>query len=535
MRTRRVLLVAALVLLSGCATKPQPSPEETRLVELLRQGRVEEAGRDTFRIARAIAIHVEELTDPREVLAAADWMWKGYPFSIADLEIDVELLERVAVKEAEARAAVETRRAECGKATRMDEFQASIEPHGSDGGRCARVAYIILRKRALAVQDDDFGEIDKLKRILDFMVESFGTDPFVLLAGLRVEQATRRAGASRYDAFALRSLHKGRWNRLLRGHLAWLRATCFKWESDWNEFGEAAEVLAEGGPELKELAGALRQFYREFWECKREKDGRAALDLAVAKVEAVAPGSPFPRAARLGRVEAWLYLGRMKEALAEFRKHPADHEEAPRILRWIAMKLEWKEDRAGAKALLRELISSYGVHPTSAAARVDLANILTEEKREEEAISLLEAVFKMRPSGSDLDDDSLDYARSEASRNLASLLEKRGDWNRSLLLWRDWVPATFCGTCARQMDDQRHYHLGLALEHLQQEKEALEEYWLAAPVIEEAAKSCRDLHARRGTLAVLQRQVEETSRKAKEHDAELQQYAGLRWLVEHLK
>ena len=524
------------LVLAGCSAPNMLSAEEGRLVDLLRQGRVDEATQNTARIARAIAFHVEELSDPKEILTAANRLWKGYPFSIADLAVDVDLLERVAEKEAESRASIEPRTSACTMRMGIEDF-GEIQRHPPDGGRCARRAYRILRERVYSLRNPDFRDVDKLKIFLDFMIQSFGPDVFVLLAGLRIEQTARLAGATRRDAYALRDLQRTRWDRLVYGHLAWLRAHLFKWETDWHEFEDAADKLEKSSPELDRLARAFHRFCAAFQDCRSEKDARPALDQAVAEIEAAAPGTPFARAARLGRMEAWANLKRHKEALAEFRKRSgADVEEAPRILLWIAMMFQSQEDAASAKALLQEVLSTYGTHASSLLARVRLAEILLKENAEDGAIRQLEDVFQMPIEDPvELDDESPDYARSDAARMLAILFEKRGDWNRSLLLWRDWVPATFCGTCDRQMEDQRHYHLGLALDNLQRPKESVDEYWLAAPAHEEAAKACRALHVRLGSLADLQRKVEESVRKAKEHDPELQGYAGLRWLEENLK
>ena len=206
------------------------------------------------------------------------------------------------------------------------------------------------------------------------------------------------------------------------------------------------------------------------------------------------------------------------------------------MLLWIAMSLQNNEDVAAAKVLLQEILSNYGSHATSLLSRLRLAEILVGENAEAAAILHLEDVFQMPIEDPvEVDDETPDYARSEAARLLATLFEKRGDWNRSLVLWRDWVPATFCGTCAKEMEDERHYHLGLALEKLQRPKEAIEEYWLAAPTYEEAAKACRALHGRLGSLPVLRRKVEEAARKTREYDPELQGYVGLKWLEEDLK
>lgn len=522
-----------------------PGPEEARLVALLREGRWDEAGQDPDRIARAIGYYVESLSDPREVLVAAGYLWKGYPFSIADLEVDVELLERVAEREGDARAALEPASKSCRELAAVRDtagaraFAGRLKGrHPDDGGRCARRLYRLLKDIAGRIETPRPRDVDELDSVLDLMEQAFGDEVFTLLAGFRLGEMGVRAGLTRREAFALTELELGgRWTRLLRGHLAWLRAHLFTWAPEWTEFQRAGEALRGEDSSLGRLGRALVDFTERLGECESGKDSREGLDRAVSAIGAAAPGSAFARAARFGRVGAWLFLGMVREALEDFRKRDAgDPEESPRILTWIALRLQEQGDLPGAKALMEEVLAKYSYHSASLRARVQLAGILLEEKQEERATGLLERVLRdpVLPFGT-IDDESPAYARSDAARMLATVYEGRSDWMRALVLWREWVPATFCGTCSDSMESERRYHVGLALDHLGRAEEAMKEYWAAAPETEEAARKCRELHARLGTTDRLRGQVEEAVRKAREHDAELRGYPGLRWLEQSLK
>jgi tetratricopeptide (TPR) repeat protein len=547
MKVPRSLLV---LFLAGCATTPDP--EESRLIDRFKRGEWEEAFRDTGPISSALARYVEELAKngapPAHLLEATGRFWKSYPFDLLDLDVEIGLLERVADTEAESRAALEgatpgCRREEPGLSLESVALALRALPeHHQDGGRCARRFYRFFRDRASSAARPSTDDYHDLRSVLGMMMASCGEDPYVLLAGLRVEEIGRHAGIPGDEAFPLADLESGRWERFLKCHQAMLRVGVWRRGSDWTEFEYAGTFLARDGPspELRTLGRTLVSFHQHFGECKQGKDARADLDRDVAEIERAcssrkgsAPGNLFPKAALLGRVEAWLALGKHREVLDELRKRPApDRDAMARALLMIATELQSADDRSGSRALLAEIDRDYGYHPVALSARTELGEILLGEGDEDRAAQILEKV--VRRTGifpfSEVADRSPDAAVSRAGELLARIYERRKDWEGALRLWTDWLLESFCGTCGHEMKLARELGIGRALEGLGRAKEAVPHYLAAALETEEGARRLLAVYRSLGRLEAFKEWFDRELRKAEPENPELTRYAGLQWL-----
>lgn len=558
----KVIAAGLLVLLTACAGAPV-SPEVQKLVPLIKAEKFDEAAANPDLLAPAFVEALREMkaegSDPKRIVRVADFFFEHYPFSIKDLPPDEAIFEAVAEFHADALLKLEPRIDSCaaledaGSLERLEDLlEGWHEPH-ADGGRCARRLYEIYRGArrinenlelmagSLPSVTRDPWELDNLMNDLCRRgADSLGSSPLYVLTVLRaslLDRSTyqRRRRDAWFDYHELGSV--ARWKRLYWIRTAWLDSLRQQPSYEGEDAG-AALASSRFDPRLRDLGRGLAKFS----ELMHRMDKTDAIESAACELIRAGRGTPFADLARYGVVVFYEGTERPDQAEAWLRSSLKEFDRPFRAsYSLIEMTDHNTENRTSERniELAREALN---LDPKSSSAITALA-VLGEEHlnagREVEAIADFERALALgKPELGYFEDESADYARSDAGIKLAQLLQKREQWEKALAVWESVDYYSMCVLGGWDTPDTIRLSKATCLDRLGRLRLAAEAYWECVPRLGDdakgAAKRLREIYKGWGLLPELRLKVDHLVLDYAHWKKSIKPDSGLQWLRDSL-
>ena len=559
----RALTVGFLVSLTACAGAP-PARQSTSLVPLIKAERFDEAGAQPDLLAESIVAALREMkadgAGPLSIIRIADFFFDHYPFSIKDLPLNEEVIEAVAEAHAEADLVLHPRLESCARvenAKTLEElgelFESWHDPH-EDGGRCSRRLLkiyqgtrrvgedLVLDPKGPPAADPDPWKLDNLMGDLcQDSANSLGSSPLYLLTVFKASRLDRwmyqrRRRNAWMDYYQLGS--QPRWKRFYWIHAAWLDALLQPPSFEGQDAGTCLSA-SRFDSRLRDLGRALAAFSELM---QQMEGGPEAIESAARELIRAGRGTPFADLARYGVVVFLEGTERPAEAEAWLR---SCLKEFDRPFRPGYALIEMTNDNAGHRSGERNIelaLEALNLDPKSTSA-ITALSVLGDEYlkagHKAEAMASFEAALALgRPALDYFEDESADYARSDAGIKLAQLLQDRKEWHKALAAWESVDYYSMCVLGGWDIPDTIQLSKAQCLDRLGRLRPAADAYWECVEKLGEdaqaAAKRLREIHAGWGTLPDLRLKVDHRILEYQSSKRKIDPESGLQWLKDNL-